>query len=117
MLNIEVTKEHTKIEIAGNLPNICSDLTNVMHGIVEKLEEIDVKLAKDFKVMFTKGFMEGVVFGEDREHMEHYLAIGDGAEEKKKTLQENVDDFLSFLNGKLEELKKFNGSEDEDEAK
>ena len=79
MLKAEVTKEFTRVELNGTLPKICSDLTNVFEAIIKRLEEKDTELALKFKVMFATGFANGVVFGEDKEHMDHYIALGSKA--------------------------------------
>lgn len=81
MLKAEVTKESTSVEIIGSLPDICSDLTHIIRGIIEKLEESDAEVALQFKVMFASGFVSGVVFGEDKEHMNHYIELGKGSAE------------------------------------
>lgn len=72
-----------------------------------------------FRVMFTKGFMDGICFDDDREQMEHYLAEGDKNvkknKEKREELSEALDDFLDFLKEKLEGLEKFNKAFEEKE--
>lgn len=99
MLKSEITKEHTKVEINGTLTDICADLTRILHAINERLSEKDHETGHAFRVLFTKGFMDGICFGDDREHMEHYLAEGD------RTLKKGKDDFVEFLEGFIEFLK------------
>lgn len=116
MLKAEVTEKYTKVEIVGSLPTICADVAHILSAINERLTENSAELGHEFRVMLTKGYMDGVCFDDDREHMEHYLAEGDSRVKKQKTLQDAADDFLSFLNDKLEELKKFVGEDKKDEA-
>lgn len=122
MLKAEITKETTKLEIMGTLPDICTDLTNVLRAINERLSEKDHELGHKFRVVFTKGFMDGICFDDDREHMEHYLAEADEKEKKAKgklgEFNEFLDDFLNWLKEKNEELEKFNKAfEDEEREK
>lgn len=99
MLKIKTNEEHIEIEMCGNLPQLCSELAQVINAIKDRLAENDHALGHEFKVVFTKGFMDGVVFQEDREHMEHYLAEGD--KKCDKTRNEAVD----MLNGLIDFLK------------
>jgi len=117
MLNAEVTKETTKVIIRGDLTDICSDLANIISAINERLTERDSKLGYTFRLMFTKGFMDGICFKDDAEHMKHYLEEANKREEKHKEVREMMDDFLDFLKGKLDELEKFNKSMGEDEER
>ena len=127
MLKADVTKEYTKLEIVGDLNDICVDLTHVLSAINERLSEKDAKVGHMFRVMFTKGFMDGVCFDDDREHMEHYLAEGDKDEERNKNKGESfaefLEGFIDFLKDRRDELEKANeelkrqlGKEKEDEA-
>lgn len=112
MLKAEVTKEYTKLEITGTLTDICTDLTNIMRAINERLSDKDHELGHQFRMIFTKGFMDGICFEDDREHMEHYLAEADEKEKKSKEkldgFTEFLGDFLSYLKEKNEALEKFN---------
>lgn len=112
MLKAEVTKEYTKLEIKGTLEDICTDLTRIMCAINERLSEKNHELGHKFRVIFTKGFMDGICFEDDREHMEHYLAEADKAEEKSKVkvkeFAEFLGDFVGWLKEKNEALEKFN---------
>lgn len=127
MLKADVTKEYTKLEIVGDLKDICVDLTHVLSAINERLSERDSGVGHAFRVMFTKGFMDGICFDDDREHMEHYLAEGDKNEERNKEKSESfdefVEDFIDFLKKRRDELGKANeelkrqlGKEKKDEA-
>lgn len=111
MFKADVNDKYTKLEIVGDLKDICVDLTRILSAINERLSEKNEKLGHDFRMMFTKGFMDGVCFDDDREHMEHYLAEGDKLAEKnnakKEELSEALDDFLDFLKEKLDDLEKF----------
>lgn len=110
MLKIKTDDKHIEIEICGNLPQICSELSCVINGIKDRLAENSPELGHEFKVVFTKGFMDGVVFQEDREHMEHYLAEGDKkikfAREARNEAVDMLNDLIDFLKGKSAELKK-----------
>lgn len=112
MLKAKVTKETTELEIMGTLPNICTDLTNMMRAINKRLSERDHELGHEFRVVFTKAFMDGVMFEDDREHMEHYLAEADEKEKKCKEklgdFNKFLDDFINWLKEKNEALEKFN---------
>ena len=112
MLKAEVTKETTKLEINGTLPDICTDLTNILRAVNERLSERDHELGHKFRVVFTKGFMDGICFEDDRQHMEHYLAEADEKEKKAKEklggFAELLDDFIDWLKEKNEALEKFN---------
>lgn len=110
MLKAEITNEETKVEIKGTLPEICSGLARIISAINERLTENDSDLGFKFRVMFTKGFMDGICFDDDPEHMKHYLEVGTKAKEKNKELEKLLDGLLDFL-------KDFNKKlEDEDEA-
>lgn len=119
MFKADVNDKYTKLEIVGDLKDICADLSRILVAVNERLSEKDEKLGHDFRMMFTKGFMDGICFDDDREHMEHYLAEGDKLMEKKKVkkdeLSEVLDDFLGFLKEKLEGLEKFNKAFEEKE--
>lgn len=119
MLKADVNKEFTKLEIVGDLKDICTDLTHILSAINERLSEKDAEIGHMFRVMFTKGFMDGICFDDDREHMEHYLAEGDKNvkknKEKREELSEALDDFLDFLKEKLDGLEKFNKAFEEKE--
>ena len=127
MLKAEVNKNHVNIEINANLPTLCADLAKILSSINDRLSENDPSLGHEFRVLFTKGYMDGVCFDDDREHMEHYLAEGD-KDYKKVTekgnrensplelLNEVLDDFLKFLESKHEELERQKkGMEDSDD--
>lgn len=120
MFKADVNDKYTKIEIVGDLKDICTDLSRILLAVNEKLSEKSEKIGHDFRMMFTKGFMDGVCFDDDREHMEHYLAEGDKLAEKnnakKEELSEALDDFLDFLKEKLDDLEKF-GKEFEEKRK
>lgn len=115
MFKADVNDEYTKLEIVGDLKGICTDLANILRAVNERLSEKDAKLGHEFRMIFTKGFMDGVCFNDDREHMEHYLAEGDKLFSKKKDdLSEVLDDFIDFLKEKLEGLEKFNREKDDE---
>lgn len=121
MFKADVNDKYTKLEIVGDLKSICTDLSRILLAVNVRLSEKNEKLGHDFRMMFTKGFMDGICFDDDREHMEHYLAEGDKLMEKNKAkkdeLSEVLDDFLDFLKEKLEGLNKaFEGKEKDDEA-
>ena len=120
MFKADVNDKYTKIEIVGDLKDICTDLSRILLAVNEKLSEKSEKIGHAFRMMFTKGFMDGVCFDDDREHMEHYLAEGDKLAEKnnakKEELSEVLDDFLDFLKEKLDDLEKF-GKEFEEKRK
>jgi hypothetical protein len=127
MLKANVNDKETSVEICGSLQDICVDLTRILSAINEKLSDKDHELGHMFRVMFTKGFMDGLCFDDDREHMEHYLAEGDRnvARNKKKSesFAEFVEGFIDFLKERHDELEKANeelkkqlGKENEDEA-
>lgn len=110
MLKIKTDDKHIEIEICGRLPQICSELSQALNGIKDRLTANDPKLGHEFKVLFTKGFMDGVVFQEDREHMEHYLAEGDKsykiASEARNEAVDMLNDLIDFLKEKSAEMKK-----------
>lgn len=110
MLKIKADDKHIEIEICGNLTQLCAEISQALNGIKERLTENDPKLGHEFKVIFTKGFMDGVVFQEDREHMEHYLAEGDKnykrASESREEVVEMLNGLIDFLKQKSAEMKK-----------
>ena len=127
MLKAEVNDKTTSIEICGNLQDICVDLTRILSAINERLSEKDHELGHTFRVVFTKGFMDGVCFDDDREHMEHYLAEGDQNEARNKkkgeSFAEFLEGFIDFLKERRDELEKANeelkkqlGKESKDET-
>jgi len=110
MLKIKTTDTHIEIEICGSITQLCSELSQVINGIKERLAENSPELGHEFKVVFTKGFMDGIVFQEDREHMEHYLAEGDKkikiAREARNEAVDMLNDLIDFLKEKSAGLKK-----------
>lgn len=118
MLKIECNNEKCKIEVAGNISTLCADLSVIIKGIDEKLTENDPELGHYFKVMFTKGFMDGLCFTTDREHMEHFLAEGDETLKKQKKEEDPfmklLDDLINYLQDKNATLEKLI-KKDEDE--
>ncbi len=106
MLKAEVTDKYTKLEIVGDLKHICIDLAHILSAVNERLSERDEKLGHEFRMIFTKAFMDGVCFDDDREHMNHYLAEADKREtESKSTAEKTSDDFVDFLCGFIDFLK------------
>ena len=127
MLKAEVNDKTTSIEICGNLQDMCVDLTRILSAINERLSEKDHAVGHAFRVMFTKGFMDGICFDDDREHMEHYLAEGDRNADRNKKKSESfaefLEGFIDFLKEQRDELEKANeelekrlGKENKDEA-
>lgn len=111
-------KASVNIEIYGDLRHICADVSAMVHAIDERLTENDPRLGHEFKVLFTKRFMDGICFEVDREHMEHYLAEGDKNYHRKNDsdsisileLLKNLNKFMKDKNAELED-------DDNDEAK
>ena len=107
MFKAKVTKENTEIEFNGTMPDICSALGNILHAVNENFSQKDPKLGHEFRVIFTKGFMDGFMFEDDREHMNHYLAEGDKREKEKprvkvvkvdaSNLSEMLNDFVGWM--------------------
>ncbi len=87
MLKAEVDKVTTKIEICGDLQSLCNDLANLLRGINGKLNEHSSDMGHQFRVLFTTGFMDGICFDSDREHMEAYLEEGDKMHKTGKALE------------------------------
>lgn len=107
MLKAEVNEKTTSIEINGTLPQICTDLTRILSAINERLSQNDPEIGHEFRVVFTYGFMNGICFDDDREHMEHYLAEGKKKCEKNdkaKQVVEFLEGFIDFLKEKRSEL-------------
>lgn len=117
MLTASVSKTTTQVNAMGILPEICTDLTNLIRAIDKQITKDDPEIGHMFRVTFTNGFMDGIVFGESREQMEQYLAIGD---EKKKSFgnkQKSAEEFRDFLKKALDELQDlFEPGDDDDEA-
>ena len=113
-------KTSISIEICGDLRHVCADLSAMIHAIDERLTENDPRLGHEFKVLFTKGFMDGICFGVDREHMEHYLAEGDKSYRKNDSgsgaLLELLNSLCEFMKDKNAELEKIKEDDDNDEA-
>lgn len=113
-------KVSVSIEICGDLRHVCADVSTMIHAIDERLTENDPRLGHEFKVLFTKGFMDGVCFEVDREHMEHYLAEGDKSYRKNDSgssaLLELLNSLCEFMKDKNAELEKIKEDDDNDEA-
>jgi len=92
----------------GDITTICADLSRILSSMNEELSKGDPKTAHLFRVMFTKGFMDGICFDDDREHMEHYLEEGDErfkrATEASKEIEKSRD-LADAVNGVIEFLK------------
>lgn len=103
MLKVNIDGKKVYCEMVGDLNTICSDLSNILGAINDRLTQMDPEIGLAFKESFTKGFMDGICFGTDREHMEHYLSEADEArkrEERKReglSLGEVLSDFVDFL--------------------
>ena len=111
MLKANVNKERVEVTITGNLPDICSDLSKLICTLNEKLSEDDHERGHMFRVMLTKGFMDGVCFDDDREHMNHYLAEGDKKYGKnvREEIAGKLDGLIDFLKehrDQLDEIRK-----------
>ena len=116
MLTANVTKTTTQVNAMGTLPEICTDLTNLIRAIDKQITKHDPEIGHLFRVSFTNGFMDGIVFGESREQMEQYLAIGD-EKKKESDKQKSAEDFRNFLKKALDELQDlFEPEDDDDEA-
>jgi len=102
------------VESYGGIEQICMDLSILLSSLNEKLTNANVEAGHQFKMLFTKGFMDGVCFDTDREHMEHYLAEADnackrGANPDTPNLIKLMDELIACLkseNSKLSEIKK-----------
>lgn len=119
MLKAEVNNKHISLEIVGDVYRICADISHIISTANDKISKSDPKLGHYFRVLFTKGFMDGVCFEDDREHMNHYLAEGDEmfdkseekedvADNKKEDFADFLDGFIGFLKNKRNELEKDN---------
>lgn len=105
MLKIEVNKDVTRIEGEGSVATVCADLTNIIHGL---LKGMDKESADYFKFAFTRGVLEGIVYGVTKKEMEGIL------EDIEKTADtDDVTKALVELHDLLRELLK-DGDEDED---
>lgn len=120
MLNIKVNEGHVEMTIQGTMPTICADFAIAMKAVYDRLNE-NPETGHTFKVNMVKGMMDGIFFGEDREHMNHYLAEGDkkyakvaGRHAEFTTPLDDLIDFLKDKRGILEEID--SESEDDDEA-
>lgn len=124
MLKAEIKPNGDKtaisIEICEDLRHICAEVNAMIHAIDERLTENDPRLGHEFKVLFTKGFMDGVCFEVDREHMEHYLAEGDKSyhisDSNSNPLLELLNHMCEFMKDKNAELEKVKEDDDNDEA-
>lgn len=133
MLKVLVDDKHIEMTTIGDIQTICADLSHVLSSLNQELSKSNPKIAHTFRVLFTKGFMDGVCFDDDREHMEHYLAEGDECSEKadearkeiekSRELADAVNGVIEFLKQKRaelvrakEELDKQLGKDSEDEA-
>jgi len=115
--------QSVSIEIMGDLRRVCADVCAMIHSIDDRLTQNDHKLGHEFKVLLTKGFMDGICFGVDREHMNHYMAEGDTKYRIDKKdfdcnpLMKLLDELCDFLKEKNVDLEKINRElEDDDEA-
>lgn len=105
MLKIEVNKDVTRIEGEGSVATVCADLTNIIHAL---LKGMDDESAKYFKYAFTKGLLEGIVYGVTKKEMEDIL------EDIERTADtDDVTKALVELHDLLRKLMK-DGDEDED---
>ena len=115
-------KTSISIEICGDLRRVCADVSAMICAIDERLTKNDPRLGHEFKVLFTKGFMDGVCFGVDREHMEHYLAEGDKNYHIRKNdfdsdpFMKLLNDLCEFLKDKNAKLEKIEEDGDNDET-
>ena len=117
MLTASVTKTTTQVNAMGTLPEICTDLSNLIRAIDKQITKDDPEIGRLFRVMFTNGFMDGIVFGESREQMEQYLAIGDEKKKNHEDKQKSAEEFRDFLKRALDELQDlFESGDDDDEA-
>ena len=104
MFKAEVGKERTKIELAGDICHICSDLSNLIHAVNGAIEEQNEEDAKKFRVMFTKGFMDGICFDVDRKTMDEYLKAADEAEERHNSPVAFIEKLIDSLKEKRDEI-------------
>lgn len=112
MLKCEINDRKCSIIMKGSLTDLCSELSIMMCHIVEELDKNN--LGKDFKLVFTKGFMDGIAFDEDRKTMEGYLKTADEkfkhatkAMDFPKDLLKDLRDLLSDMTDKeIEELER-----------
>jgi hypothetical protein len=97
MLKTEVTREKTSLNINGTLPDILTDLANIIRAINKNLEENGI--GHEFRLVFIKAVMDGVMFGEDecRESMERYLQEADEVIDIHRDVPEMLIDLLKKL--------------------
>lgn len=109
MLEANVTKEKTTLTIAGTMPQIMSDLTNLIRAINKSLEKNNA--GHEFRIMFTKATMDGLFFDENRESAEQYLREGDKALDDDSIVNSEKKLIDAFLKGLIDAL-----GEDSNEA-
>lgn len=103
MLNVDISKDSNKVKVmaSGSCAEICSDLTQVFHALLEGMKERDEEAAKTFKLTFLTGFDSGFVFDCTPEEMAEMREI------VKKAIEKKSDGFIDFLLDKLNELNKY----------
>jgi len=103
MLNVDISKDSNKVKViaSGNGAEICSDLTQVFHALIDGMKEQDEKAAEVFKLTFLAGFDSGIIFNCTSEEMTKMR------ETARKAIEKKSDGFIDFLLDKLNELNKY----------
>lgn len=103
MINVNSKDGKVNIEMKGNLQDICSDLTIILISITESLDNKNKELGRNFRLCITKAFLDGVLFGDDKDAVAGYI------KEAEKVTKDN--DELDRLANSIKQLLKIFGGD------
>lgn len=92
MINVHCDKKGIKMIVAGDIPEIGTDLTHIINGICEKLDEQSPEIGLKFKLSFMMAFNDGLLFNTDAKGMKKLNGILDDYTKNHKDDNDDDDD-------------------------
>lgn len=111
MINVHCDKKGIEMIVAGDIPEIGTDLTHILNGICEKLDKQNPEIGLRFKLSFMMAFNSGLLFDTDSNGMKKlynmlydYLdsKADDDEDEDDEDESDPVDDIDALLDKLIE---------------
>ena len=102
MINVHCDKKGIKMIVAGDIHEIGTDLTHIINGICEKLDEQSPEIGLKFKLSFMMAFNDGLLFNTDAKGMKKLNEILDDYTKNHK--DDDDDDPASGIDALLDKL-------------
>ena len=111
MINVHCDKKGIKMIVAGDIPEIGTDLTHILNGICKKLDKQNPEIGLRFKLSFMMAFNSGLLFDTDSKGMKKlynmlydYLDSKDDEDEEDEDEEEDESDPVDDIDALLDKL-------------